>query len=197
MHEANAAVHRSRALIHEARSRHDDAAAELNSEEADAALERARAAEELLQAAEHHADAEQERGQEEEARQDERRRAEEAERRAYERRVRLRLERARAQRRRQRRLGPGRSLSGSPAISSAARPAAEVLDHEIGALVRGLTEHGPATSAELRTLVGARFWGPGVFNQALSEAVGSGEIRRVARRTYAAADEVDEDEAGS
>jgi hypothetical protein len=38
---------------------------------------------------------------------------------------------------------------------------------------------------ELARLVGARFWGPGVVDEALRQALGEGAIRRVARSTCA------------
>ena len=49
-----------------------------------------------------------------------------------------------------------------------------------------LAERGPLSRSEIQRLVGARYWGPGVFGRALAEAVADGAVRRVGRDTYAA-----------
>jgi hypothetical protein len=82
--------------------------------------------------------------------------------------------------------GSGRTLGGSPAISAAASSSAELLDHEISAIERVLMERGPLSCWEIQRLLGARYWGPGVFSRALAEAVADGAVRRVGRDTYAA-----------
>ncbi len=82
-------------------------------------------------------------------------------------------------------LGPGRSVGGSPAISSRRPAPGQALGAEIFAIERELAVHGPMTSSELRQLVGARHWGPGAFSRALAEAIAVGEVRRVSARAYA------------
>jgi hypothetical protein len=82
--------------------------------------------------------------------------------------------------------GSGRTLGGSPAISAAASSSAELLDHEISAIERVLMERGPLFCWEIQRLLGARYWGPGVFSRALAKAVADGAVRRVGRDTYAA-----------
>jgi MFS family permease len=103
--------------------------------------------------------------------------------------IRARLARHRGRDQGLRRLRPGTSrlLSGSPAISAAAPAVPELFDYEVQAIMRALAEHGPIPRPELARLVGARYWGPGVFRRALAEAVGDGLVRRVGRDTYAAA----------
>ena len=98
------------------------------------------------------------------------------------------MERQRRDQRGLRRLrpGPGRTLGGSPAISAVPPSPAELLDHEISAIERVLTERGPLSRSEMQRLVGARYWGPGVFSRALAEAVADGAVRRVGRDIYAA-----------
>jgi hypothetical protein len=51
-----------------------------------------------------------------------------------------------------------------------------------------LDEHGPTARRELAPMVGARYWGPGVFSAALHEALAEGAVRRLSRTTFAAAD---------
>lgn len=103
-------------------------------------------------------------------------------------RIRARLQRQRRDQRGLRKLGlgPGRALGGSPAISVAAPSSPELLNHEISAIRRVLTERGPLSRPEIHGLVGARYWGPGVFGRALAEAVADRIVRRAGRDTYAA-----------
>lgn len=82
--------------------------------------------------------------------------------------------------------GPGR-LGTHPGVSLTPPVAEEVLDHEIVSIERALHDHGPTERAELARLVGARYWGPGVFGEALRQAVQDGAVRRLSRRVYAAA----------
>ncbi len=200
LHEANADLHEARAHEHEARSRQaagePDADVDAAARESAAAAERAQAAEAALQAAQHRLDAEHEHRGEESSQQDQERAAAEQRRREYERRVRRRMQRERQRRRSRLGLGPGRSAVGSPAISSARRSAAEVLDHEIAAIERSLAENGPTSVSDLRALVGARYWGPGVFNQALGEALAEGSVRRVARGIYGPSEQPDRQSSG-
>jgi hypothetical protein len=58
------------------------------------------------------------------------------------------------------------------------------LDKEIRAIARALDEHGATERHELARLVGARYWGPGVFRSALREALADGTVRRSSRSTY-------------
>jgi len=106
--------------------------------------------------------------------------------RASEERIRARLDRSRERERaglRRYRPGPGGSpTSRVPAAASFAPE--QTLDDHIEAIQRALDEHGATERRELATLVGARYWGPGVFRRALREAVADGEIRRTSRTTY-------------
>ncbi len=105
-------------------------------------------------------------------------------------RIRARLRHRAATERGLRRLrpGPGRAVGGSPVISSMAPPP-EALDHEISAIERVLNERGPLPSQEIQRLVGARYWGPGVFSLAMAAAVAGGLVKRAGRNTYAPAGE--------
>jgi hypothetical protein len=60
---------------------------------------------------------------------------------------------------------------------------------EIEIIERALAEHGGANRRELRRRVGGRYWGPGVFNAALREAVIEGRAKRVRGGEYAPAEE--------
>ena len=48
--------------------------------------------------------------------------------------------------------------------------------HEMGQLVRAVEAHGPCTSEELATMVGAPFWESGRFDRALAFAVADGLV---------------------
>jgi hypothetical protein len=101
-------------------------------------------------------------------------------------RIRARLRRRATAERGLRRLrpGPGRAVGGSPAISGMAPPP-ESLDHEISAIERVLNERGPLPRQEIQRLVGARYWGPGVFSRAIAVAVAEGLVKRTGRNAYA------------
>ncbi len=58
------------------------------------------------------------------------------------------------------------------------------LDREVDILARALSEHGPIDRRELAGLVGARYWRPGRFAEALATAVEEGRVRRLSRRSY-------------
>jgi hypothetical protein len=49
---------------------------------------------------------------------------------------------------------------------------------------RAVDEHGVTDRDELARLVGARYWGPGRFSNALREAAAEGRVRRLSRTTY-------------
>lgn len=82
------------------------------------------------------------------------------------------------------RPGPGR-ISGSPGMATSMALPPLSLEHEIEIIERALAEHGRTDRRRLAELVGARFWGPGVFRQALREAVVVGAVERVGRNSYA------------
>jgi MFS family permease len=93
------------------------------------------------------------------------------------------------------RLGPGRlPASRVPAVTSWSNE--PTLDNEIQAIRRALDEHGTTERGELARLVGARYWGPGVFSAALREAIAEGGVRRLSRTTFAARDSANDDPAG-
>lgn len=188
MHEAWADVHEARAHAHQARAWRAEQEAGEAEHRAALLLERAQAAEALVEAAEHRVDARRERPDEDSEQAQRRRRQEQRERAVAEQRARAILRQQRPAGGAHRlRLGPGGSM-GSPAVGASVPRSPELLAHERRALERALDEHGPTSRAELRRLVGARYWGPGVFGRALAEAVEDGGVRRVGRNTYAAAD---------
>jgi MFS family permease len=85
-----------------------------------------------------------------------------------------------------RRPGPSRSGGRSPGMPVSAPIGHVELRREIDRIENALAEQGPMDRAELARAVGARFWGPGRFAAALREAVGSGRVRRLDRRRFAA-----------
>ncbi len=85
-----------------------------------------------------------------------------------------------------RRYRPGPGHLGRAFGSTAAGTSAEdALDHEIVAIERALRENGAMDRQELARVVGARYWGPGVFGEALRQLVAGGAARRLSRRLYA------------
>ncbi|HEU5008802.1 MAG TPA: MFS transporter [Jatrophihabitantaceae bacterium] len=193
MHEAWAAMHDHLAAAHELEAAGDASSAEAERARARSFEESARAASYDVEAAEHRAEAAGElaagRDMHQRGEQDVDR--ERAELDAQDERIRSRL-----QRRRQRegtglrryRPGPG-PVGRSPAITARAPLPEEALDSEIQAIWRALDEHGPTERGELARLVGARYWGPGVFRTALRIATTDGVVRRTSRTTYAAAEQ--------
>jgi MFS family permease len=111
-------------------------------------------------------------------------------RRAAQERIRARIER-RQQRERSglRRYRPGPGGFPTARVPADAVLVAELLDNEILAIQRALDEHGPTERQKLADLVGARYWGPGVFRETLREATADGDIRRTSRNTYAPTDD--------
>jgi MFS family permease len=90
------------------------------------------------------------------------------------------------------RPGPGAGIY-VPAVlgSTLSAPAADAerrLDQEIDRIGRAVDEHGPTDRDELARLVGARYWGPGRFSNALHEAAAEGRVRRISRTTYGPGD---------
>jgi hypothetical protein len=107
-------------------------------------------------------------------------------------RIRARLERPHGRERsgrRRYRPGPGDSLYSPGMLGTASRwkPASspDDLDREIDVIARALEDQGPTGRADLARVVGARYWGPGRFREALREAVDEGRARRVSRDTFA------------
>ena len=110
-----------------------------------------------------------------------------AARRAGEDRPRARLGRIRTRERsglRRYRPGPGR-ISGSPGIGVSMPLPPQPLRTEVQAIEKALDEHGGTDRRELARMVGARYWGPGVFREALRKALADGSVRRTSRSTYA------------
>ena len=121
-------------------------------------------------------------------------RDEDSARRAAQERIRARIER-RHQRERSglRRYRPGPGGFPTARVPADVGPVSEqVLDDQILSIQRALDEHGSTERRELATLVGARYWGPGVFREALREATADGDIRRTSRSSYAPADPEDD-----
>jgi hypothetical protein len=107
--------------------------------------------------------------------------------------------RARTERRHQRdrsglrryRPGPGGFPTARVPADTVAVAEQQALDNQILSIQRALDEHGPTERQELADLVGARYWGPGVFRETLREAIADGDIRRTSRNTYAPPDDED------
>ncbi len=80
------------------------------------------------------------------------------------------------------RLGPGSSMY-APRMAGTGRQfdAGQVLDREIDLIGQAVDSQGPLTRRELARLVGARYWGPGRFRQALAEAMLEGRVQRISR----------------
>ncbi|MGI8851623.1 MAG: MFS transporter, partial [Acidimicrobiales bacterium] len=85
------------------------------------------------------------------------------------------------------RPGPGRLPTARVPAATAPVPE-QALDDQIQAIRRALDEHGSTERRDLAALVGARYWGPGVFRDALREAVADGDVRQTSRDMYAPAD---------
>jgi hypothetical protein len=85
------------------------------------------------------------------------------------------------------RPGPGR-FSGSPGIAVSSPLPPQALEQEIAAVRRALKDHGVTDRQELFRMVGARYWGPGVFREVLREAVAEGEIGRTSRNSFGPVD---------
>ncbi len=89
-----------------------------------------------------------------------------------------------------RRYRPGRGTATySPFTTWPPDEDLAALDRETEIIGRALAEHGPTERRELANNVGARYWGPGRFSQALREALSEGVVRRTGRNTYELADD--------
>jgi MFS family permease len=185
MHEQWAAMHEARAAALEATAHRNAEEATRWEGEAHALEQRAMAAAQRVEAAEHRARMYELQSQEVALSLTER-----------EERIRERATRRLARERegmRRFRPGPG-SFFYSPAMvgtaGTASRLAAvadEDLDREVEVLARALEERGPTEREELERLVGARFWGPGRFREAVRTALEEGRIKQLSRNTYAPA----------
>ena len=190
MHEAWALVHEHQARALEARAAGREGVATQEERIADAASEQARATSFRIEAAEHRSQAaaaqdalaEEEEGERERAQWEQRMRAQS---RSDDERLRERVARRRSrdpEGMQRFRPGPGR-LGRAPG-TTAAPLEAEALNHQVISIERALYDHGPTDRRELFRMVGARYWGPGVFSRALHDAVTEGSVRRLSRRVY-------------
>lgn len=73
-------------------------------------------------------------------------------------------------------------------VDPARAAANEALEHEIDMIDRALQARGPIRREALADMVGARYWGPGMFSSALRVAVAEGRVRRLRGRVYAPGD---------
>jgi len=189
MHGLWARMHAERAQAHQQQAEGDVAGATQRFHAAEALEERARAAGFMVEAEERRHDVERQRDEEESvgrslaAAHEE---LEESERRARsEARIERRLDRRRRQEVGLRRFRPGPGRTASFFGTGVPSPVPEeALDNEIEAIERALSENGPMDREELARLVGARYWGPGVFAEALRQAVIDDGARRVSRTMY-------------
>jgi DNA repair exonuclease SbcCD ATPase subunit len=194
LHDTWAQMHTQRARAHERLSEHDNAEAAAANREADVLDEQARACAYRVEAAERRVEAEGERQEELSAEQVSAAAATRATaRHAVEERIRARLERRHGRARaglRRYRPGPGGLPTGRGPAATSPVPV-QALDNEIQAIRRALAQHVSAERHELAQLVGARYWGPGVFQRALRDAIADGDIRPTSRNTYETADGAD------
>jgi hypothetical protein len=96
----------------------------------------------------------------------------------------------RARPRRRIAFGPGTSGGWSPEISSSSYAQDEDewwREREIEMIENALRDKGEMRRRDLGNLIGCKYWGPGRFRRALSEAVDQGRIRRVGFGRYAPA----------
>ncbi|MGH2914628.1 MAG: MFS transporter [Solirubrobacteraceae bacterium] len=188
LHRRWAGMHAERAESHRARADGDEDGAAARARAADESEQHARAAAFLIDARERLAEAEAERREQEVAEQRAERAARDEQRAAEERQLLARLARRSERERhglRRFRPGPGR-VSGSPGMAVGAPAPEQDLSNEIDAIARAVAEHGPIARAELARVLSARYWGPGVFRQALHEAVDEGAVVHLSRTTLAA-----------
>jgi MFS family permease len=82
------------------------------------------------------------------------------------------------------RPGPG-PLASARAMSVAGPHPPVPLDSEVALIDAALREHGSCTRRELRRRVGARYWGPGRFSDALREAVAEGRAKPLPKGQFA------------
>jgi MFS family permease len=82
------------------------------------------------------------------------------------------------------RPGPG-PLASARAMSVVGPHPPVPLDSEVAIIEVALREHGSCNRRELRRRVGARYWGPGRFSDALREAVSQGRAKRLPKGQFA------------
>jgi len=82
------------------------------------------------------------------------------------------------------RPGPGPLYSARAMSVSGPHPPVP-LDSEVAIIEVALREHGSASRRELRRRVGARYWGPGRFADALREAVAEGRAKPLPKGQFA------------
>ncbi len=85
------------------------------------------------------------------------------------------------------RFGRGSSAGWAP-FASYSTYIDDDLHDEVEAIAGALQADGPLDRDALRARVGARHWGPGRFQRAVSEAVGAGMVTRTRRGSYSLAD---------
>jgi len=78
------------------------------------------------------------------------------------------------------RPGPGRLASSSRMAASVVYDPVDV-HRELEIVVQALEHDGPSGRRALAARVGARYWGPGVFGQAVQAALREGRVRRLPR----------------
>ena len=195
VHEAWASMHEEREQENELRAEGDAPRAALHHARANERREQARAAEELAYAAEQRQAAD-ELEMNDKGSEHHRVRSEDAARRramrARENQVRRQIDRRRHNQRtglRRFRPGPGTGSAffspGMVGTSGATRPEPpERIERDVDTIARALQEHGTVDRGELARIVGARYWGPGRFRQALRAAIDDGRVQRRARGAY-------------
>ena len=82
------------------------------------------------------------------------------------------------------RPGPGPLYSARAMYVSGPHPPVP-LDSEVAIIGAALQEHGSCNRRELRRRVGARYWGPGRFGEALRQAVAEGRARPLPKGQFA------------
>ncbi len=85
------------------------------------------------------------------------------------------------------RPGPG-PLSSARAMAVSGPHPLVPLDREVEIIARALQDRGSASRRELRQRVGARYWGPGRFSEALGRAIAEGRAKRLPRGQVAPGD---------
>jgi hypothetical protein len=82
------------------------------------------------------------------------------------------------------RIRPGPGSQTSRVMGYSTPLPHQVLHHEVAAIERALTEHGPMDRHEIYQRTGAQFWGPGVLREALRQAVSTGLIVKLSGSTF-------------
>ncbi|MES1246206.1 MAG: MFS transporter, partial [Actinomycetota bacterium] len=85
------------------------------------------------------------------------------------------------------RLGPSPDFYSPGMLGTAGRTrtaSPQLLEREVETIAAAIEEAGTLSREELRRRVGARRWGPGRFQDAVSAALDEGRIHRVGPRSY-------------